>query len=126
MNSLKDTSTSPDNLMFLFPLCTTLSRSLQPHGTVANIPGCGRIRKMYERLQRRIDQRVDKEPRSTSKQIEADLQAQDTTVSARTIHRYLNEKGRYGRRPRRTPLLTQKQKSRLEFAKTYLRNSKSF
>ncbi len=28
------------------------------HGTVANIPGCGRIRKMYERLQRRIDQRI--------------------------------------------------------------------
>ncbi len=55
------------------------------HGTVANIPGCGQIRKIDERLQRRIDQKVDKEPRSTSKQIEADLQAQDTTVSAHTI-----------------------------------------
>ena len=62
---------------------------------------------------------VDKEPRSTSKQIQAGLQTQGTTVSARTICRHLNEMGRYGRRPRRTPLLTQRhKKARLEFAKT--------
>ena len=65
---------------------------------------------------------------STSKQIQADLQTQGTTVSARTIRRHLNEMGRYGRRPRRTPLLTQRHKkiTRLEFAKTYLRKPKSF
>ncbi len=39
----------------------------------------------------------------TSKLIQADLQTQGTTVSARTIRPHLNEKGRYGRRPRRTP-----------------------
>ncbi len=55
---------------------------------------------------------VDKEPRLTSKQIQADLQTQGTTMSARTIRRLLNEKGRYGRRPKRTPLLTQMQKSK--------------
>ena len=33
---------------------------------------------------------VDKEPQSTSKQIQADLQTQDTTVSARTIRRHLS------------------------------------
>ena len=70
---------------------------------------------------------VDKEPRSTSKQIQADLKTQGTTVSARTIRRHLNEMGRYGRRPRRTPLLTQRhKKARLEFAKTYLRKPKSW
>ncbi len=36
---------------------------------------------------------VDKEPHLTSKQIQADLQTQGTTVSARSIRRYLNEKG---------------------------------
>ena len=77
------------------------------HGTVANLPGRGRKRKIDERLQQRIVRMVDKEPRSTSKQIQADLQTQGTTVSARTIRRHLNEMGRYGRRPRRTPLLTQ-------------------
>ena len=55
------------------------------HGTVANLPGRGRKRKIYERLQQRIVRMVDKEPRSTSKQIQADLQTQGTTVSARTI-----------------------------------------
>ncbi|PTA42284.1 hypothetical protein C8054_31545 [Micromonospora sp. RP3T] len=43
-------------------------------------------------------------------------------MSARTIRCHLNEKGRYGRRPRRTPLLTQ----RLEFAKTYVTKPQSF
>ena len=78
------------------------------HGTVANLPGRGQKRKIDERLQRRIVWMVDKEPRSTSKQIQADLQTQGTTVSTRTIRRDLNEMGRYGRRPRRTPLLAQR------------------
>ncbi len=70
---------------------------------------------------------VDKEPRLTSKQIQADLQTQGTTVSARTIRHHLNEKGHYGRRPRRTPLLTQRhKKARLEFDKTYVTKPQSF
>ena len=77
------------------------------HCIVANLPGRGRKRKVDERLQRRIVQMVDKGPRTTSKQIQADLQTQGTTVSACTIRRHLNEMGRYGRRPRRTPLLTE-------------------
>ncbi|CAJ0944634.1 unnamed protein product [Ranitomeya imitator] len=40
---------------------------------------------------------------------------------------YLNEKGLYGRRPRKTPLLTPRhKKARLEFAKTYLKKPKTF
>ena len=70
---------------------------------------------------------VDKKPRTTSKYFKADLQTQGTTVSARTIRRLLNEMGCYGRRPRRSPLLTQRhKKARLEFAKTYLGKPKSF
>ena len=118
MDNLKATSPSPEIMMFLCP---------SAHGTVANLPGCGQKRKIDERLQQRIVLMVDKESRSTSKQIQADLQTQGTTVSARTIRRHLNEMGRYGRRPRRTPLLTQRhRKARLEFAKTYLRKPKSF
>ena len=37
------------------------------HGTVANLPGCGRKRKIDERLQQRIVRMVDKEPQSISK-----------------------------------------------------------
>ncbi len=97
------------------------------HATVANLPGRGRKSKINEKLQQRIVRMVDKEPRLTSKQIQADLQTQGTTVSARTIRRHLSEKGHYGRRPRRTPLLTQShKKARLEFAKTYVTKPQSF
>ncbi|KAL0183022.1 hypothetical protein M9458_022397, partial [Cirrhinus mrigala] len=49
-----------------------------------------------------------------------------TTVSARTFRHHLNEKGRYGRRPRRTPLLTQRhKKARLEFAQIYMTKPQS-
>ena len=70
---------------------------------------------------------VDTEPRLTSQQIQAGLQTQGTTVSAHTVRHGLNEKGRYGRRPRRTPLLTQRhKKTRLEYAKTYVTKPQSF
>ena len=70
---------------------------------------------------------VEKAPRSTAKQIKADIQTQGTTVSTRTILRQLDERGFYGRRLRRTPLLIERhKKARLEFAKTHLNKPKSF
>ena len=53
---------------------------------------------------------VDKQPYSTSTKIQAVLQTQGATMSAQTIRQYLNEMKCYGRRPRRTPLLTQRLK----------------
>ena len=64
-------------------------RKFKAHGTVANLPGCGHKRKLNRRLQRRIVRMVEKAPRSTAKQIQADLQTQGTTVSTRTILRQL-------------------------------------
>ncbi|KAG2456820.1 TC1A transposase, partial [Polypterus senegalus] len=97
------------------------------HGTVANLPERGRKRKIDKTLQRRIVRMVDKQPQSTSKHIQAVLQTQGATVSARTICRHLNEMKRYGRRARKNPLLTQKhKKARLEFTKMYLRKPNSF
>lgn len=79
-------------------------KRITAHGTVDNAPECGRKSKINEKLQWRIVRMVDKVPKSIrSKQIQADLQTQ---VSARTIRRHLNGKGR----PRRTPLLTQSHK----------------
>lgn len=111
------------------PVSTVRSviKKFKAHGTVANLPRCGRKRKIDERFQRKIVRMVDKEPRLTSKQVQAVLQSEGTTVSTRTIRRRLNEKGLYGRIPRKTPLLTQRhKKARLEFAKTYLRKPKTF
>ena len=61
------------------------------HSIGANLPGRGRKRTIDERLQRRIVRMVDKKLRLTSKQIQAALQTQGTTVSAHTIRRHLNE-----------------------------------
>ncbi|CAJ0915836.1 unnamed protein product [Ranitomeya imitator] len=81
------------------PVCTVRSviKKFKAHGTVANLPRCGRKRKIDKRFQRKIVRMLDKEPRLTSKQVQAALQSEGTTVSTRTIHRRLNEKGLYAR-----------------------------
>ena len=85
-------------------------RKFKVHDTAVNLPGRDRKRKPDRRLQRRIVRMVEKAPRSTAKQIQADFQTQDTTVLTCTIHRQLNERGFYGRRPKRTPLLRERHK----------------
>lgn len=73
---------------------------------------------------------VDKKPRKTSKEIQAELQGQGTSVSDRSILRFLSTSGLHGRRPRRTPLLRKKKKkhkkARLDFAKMYIDNPQCF
>ncbi len=121
MDNLKATSPNPEILML--STVRNIIKRFTAHGPVANLPGRGRKSKINEKLQQRIVLMVDKEPRLTSKQIQADLQTQGTAVSARTLCCHLNEKGRYGRRP----LLTQRHiKARLEFAKTYVTKPQSF
>ncbi|CAJ0949462.1 unnamed protein product, partial [Ranitomeya imitator] len=81
------------------PVSTVRSviKKFKAHGTVANLPRCGRKRKTDKRFQRKIVRMLDKEPRRlTSKQVQAALQSEGTTVSTRTIRRRLNEKGLYG------------------------------
>ena len=80
-------------------------RKFKAHGTGANLPGRGRKKKLDRRLQQMIVRMVEKAPRSTAQQIQADLQTQGTTVLTHTIRRQLNERGFYGRRHRMTPLL---------------------
>ena len=96
------------DLKIPFSTVRNIIKKFITHGTVANLPRCGWKRKIDERIQRRIVQMVDKQPQSTSTQIQAVLQTQGATVSARTIHHHLYEMKRYGRRPRRTPLMTQR------------------
>lgn len=63
---------------------TTVAHIIQKfkvYGTVANLPGCVRRRKIDDKLKRRITRMVTKEPRTTSKQIRGELQGQGTSVS---------------------------------------------
>ncbi|KAG2469162.1 TCB1 transposase, partial [Polypterus senegalus] len=108
---------------------TTVAHIIQKfkiHGTVANLPGRGRRRRI-DKSKRRIIRMVTKEPRKTSKEIQGELQAQGTSVSDRTIRRCLSQSGLHGRRPRRTPLLkTNHKKARLEFAKLHVDKAQRF
>lgn len=76
-------------------------RKVKDHGSVANLPGRGRKKKIDPSLISRIERMVDKEPKKTSKEIQAELQGQGTSVSDRTIRRFLNESGLKEKRPRR-------------------------
>uniref|UniRef100_A0A8C5MFW2 Transposase n=1 Tax=Leptobrachium leishanense TaxID=445787 RepID=A0A8C5MFW2_9ANUR len=115
------------NLDLPLPTVRNIIKKFATHGTVAILSVGGRKRKIDERLQRRIIRMVDKLPQTSSKEIQAVLQAQGASVSAQTIRRHLNEMKRYGRRPRRTPLLTQRpKKARRQFAKMYFKKPKSF
>jgi len=60
---------------------------------------------------------VEKEPKKTSIQIQADRQVQGTSVSSHSIRHCLNENGLHDRRPRKTPLLRGKhKKASLDFS----------
>lgn len=60
------------------PTVQNIVKRFTAHGSKANVPGRGQKRKVDERLQRKIVQMVDKEY-ETSRQIQADLQAQGLT-----------------------------------------------
>ncbi|CAJ0915957.1 unnamed protein product [Ranitomeya imitator] len=75
------------------PVSTVRSviKKFKAHGTVANLPRCGQKRKIDKRFQCKIVRMLDKEPRLTSKQVQAALQSEGTTVSTRTIRQRRNE-----------------------------------
>ena len=69
---------------------------------------------------------IDKDPRKTSKEIQAELQGRGTSVSTGTICCFLSDSGLHGK-PRRTPLLKEEhKKARLEFAKMHIDKPQCF
>lgn len=90
-------------------------------GTVVNLPRSGRPTKITPRAQRRLIQEVIKEPRTTSKELQASLASIKVSVHDSTIRKRLGKNSIHGRVPRQKPLLTKKNtKARLTFAKKYL------
>lgn len=88
---------------FDVPVISTANiiKKFKASGTVANISGCGHKWKIGLRLKRRVAWMMEKEPRKTSVQIQADLEVQGRIVSSPTICHYLKENGLYGG-PRKT------------------------
>ncbi len=81
----------------------------------------GRPTKITPRSQQRLIQEVIKEPRTTSKELQASLSSIKVSVHDSTMRKRLGKKGIHGRVPRQKLLLTKKNtKARLIFAKKYL------
>ncbi len=90
-------------------------------GTVVNLPRSGRPTKITPRAQRRLIQEVIKEPRTTSKELQASLDSIKISVHDSTIRKRLGKNDIHGRVPRQKTLLTKKNtKTRLTFAKKYI------
>ncbi len=90
-------------------------------GTVVNLPRSGRLTKITPRAQRRLIQEVIKEPRTTSKELQASLASIKISVHDSTIRKILGKNDIHGRVPRQKTLLTKKNtKTRLTFAKKYI------
>ncbi len=91
------------------------------HGTVMNLPRSGRPTKITPRAQRRLIQEVIKEPRTTSKELQASLASIKASVHDSTTRKRLGKNSIHGRVPRQKPSLTKKNtKAHLTFAKKYL------
>ncbi len=90
-------------------------------GTVVNLPRSGRPTKITSRAQWRLIHEVIKEPRTTSKELQASFASIKVSVHDSTIRKRLGKNGIHGRVPRQKPLLTKKNtKAHLTFAKKYL------
>ncbi len=82
-------------------------------GTVVNLPRSGRPTKITPKAQQRLIQEVIKEPRTTSKELQASLSSIKVSVNDSTIRKRLGKNGIHGRVPRQKPLLTNSADPRL-------------
>ncbi len=73
-----------------------------------NLPRSGQPTTITPRAQRRLIQEVIKEPRTTSKELQASLASIKVSVHDSTIRKRLGKNGIHGRVPRQKPLLTKK------------------
>ncbi len=89
--------------------------------TVVNLPRSGWPTKITPRAQWRLIQEVIKEPRTTSKELQASLASIKVSVHDSTIRKRLGKNCIHERVPRQKPLLTKNNtKARLTFDKKYL------
>ncbi len=89
-------------------------------GTVVNLPRSERPTKITPRAQWWLIQEVIKEPRTTSKELQASLASIKVSVHDSTIRKRLGKNGIHEKVPRQKPLLTKHNtKACLTFAKKY-------
>uniref|UniRef100_A0A8C5MZ74 Transposase Tc1-like domain-containing protein n=1 Tax=Leptobrachium leishanense TaxID=445787 RepID=A0A8C5MZ74_9ANUR len=105
----------------------SIIRKFKAKGTVETLPGHGRKKMLTSTAVRYLKHRVEKSPRVTAEELRKDLSDVGTEVSAQTIRRTLRNEGLHARIPRRTPLLSPKNKeSRLQYAKSHVDKPQKF
>uniref|UniRef100_A0A8C5MW04 Transposase n=1 Tax=Leptobrachium leishanense TaxID=445787 RepID=A0A8C5MW04_9ANUR len=105
----------------------SIIRKFKAKGTVETLPGRGRKMLLTSTAVRYLKRRVEKSPRVTAEELRKDLSDVGTEVSAQTIRRTLRNEGLHARTPRRTPLLSPKnKKSRLQYAKSHVDKPQKF
>ncbi|KAI5629982.1 cytoplasmic dynein 1 intermediate chain 1 isoform X5 [Silurus asotus] len=105
----------------------SIIRKFKAKGTVETLPGRGRKKMLTSTAVRYLKRRVEKSPRVTAEELRKDLSDVGTEVSAQTIRRTLRNEGLHARTPRRTPLLSPKnKKSRLQYAKIHVDKPQKF
>uniref|UniRef100_A0A8C5N0X9 Transposase n=1 Tax=Leptobrachium leishanense TaxID=445787 RepID=A0A8C5N0X9_9ANUR len=105
----------------------SIIRKFKAKGTVETLPGRGRKKMLTSTAVRYLKRRVEKSPRVTAEELIKDLSDVGTEVSAQTIRRTLRNEGLHARTPRRTPLLSPKnKKSRLQYAKGHVDKPQKF
>uniref|UniRef100_A0A8C5WII5 Transposase n=1 Tax=Leptobrachium leishanense TaxID=445787 RepID=A0A8C5WII5_9ANUR len=105
----------------------SIIRKFKAKGTVETLPGRGRKKMLTSTAVRYLKRRVEKSPRVTAEELRKHLSDVGTEVSAQTIRRTLRNEGLHARTPRRTPLLSPKnKKSRLQYAKSHVDKPQKF
>uniref|UniRef100_A0A8C5MIC2 Transposase n=1 Tax=Leptobrachium leishanense TaxID=445787 RepID=A0A8C5MIC2_9ANUR len=105
----------------------SIIRKFKAKGTVETLPGRGRKKMLTLTAVHYLERRVEKSPRVTAEELRKDLSDVGTEVSAQTIRRTLRNEGLHARTPRRTPLLSPKnKKSRLQCAKSHVDKPQKF
>ncbi|KAI4888034.1 hypothetical protein NFI96_008037 [Prochilodus magdalenae] len=105
----------------------SIIRKFKLKGTVETLPGRGRKKILTATAVRYLKHNVEKNPSVTAKELKKDLSDVGTEVSAQTIRCALHNEDLHARTPRRTLLLTPKnKKSRLQYAKSHVDKPQRF